>query len=73
MSEQRAYCKSCGAPVLWVATEGGKRMPLDYEPERRFILDGHTEPMTARMRKTYLSHFSSCPSANEHRKERADG
>lgn len=25
-------CRSCGAPILWVVTENGKRMPLDAEP-----------------------------------------
>ena len=25
-------CRSCDAPILWVVTEKGKRMPLDPEP-----------------------------------------
>ena len=25
-------CASCKAPVLWVLTENGKRMPVDSEP-----------------------------------------
>lgn len=25
-------CRTCGAPVLWVKTEKGARMPLDPEP-----------------------------------------
>lgn len=27
-----SQCRSCGAPVLWVETEKGKRMPLDQQP-----------------------------------------
>lgn len=26
-------CSSCRAPVLWVVTKAGKRMPLDPEPD----------------------------------------
>jgi hypothetical protein len=73
MSDRKSYCRSCGKPVLWVETENGRRMPLDYEPEQRFVLDAHTDPMTARMRRTYASHFSTCPNAAQHRKERTDG
>jgi len=25
-------CRSCGAPIQWAITEGGKRMPVDLEP-----------------------------------------
>lgn len=27
-----ASCRSCGASILWVWTEAGKRMPLDAQP-----------------------------------------
>lgn len=25
-------CRSCGAPVIWTKTAGGKSMPVDAEP-----------------------------------------
>ena len=25
-------CRSCGAPIVWVKTAKGKKMPLDREP-----------------------------------------
>lgn len=28
-SEERATCRSCGAPIVWIVTRGGKRMPVD--------------------------------------------
>lgn len=28
-------CRSCGADVLWVRWESGKRMPVDTEPDMR--------------------------------------
>lgn len=29
-----ALCKYCQAPILWVTTAGGKRMPLNLRPAR---------------------------------------
>lgn len=39
-------CRSCKAPIYWVLTVSGRRMPVNP--------DG-------------VSHFSTCPNANEHR------
>lgn len=58
-------CKSCGAPIIWVKSLGGADMPLDAEPEKRFILDGAAAAVA---RTTYTSHFATCPNADQHRK-----
>lgn len=74
MSEDQAHrgeagsCRSCGKRVLWVETQSGKKMPLDYEPERRFVVEAGTDPIRARLRNTYVSHFSTCPQAGQWRK-----
>lgn len=65
---ERGSCRSCGATVLWVETESGKKMPLDAEPERRFVIEAGHDPMRARLRNTYVSHFSTCPQAERWRK-----
>lgn len=31
MSAAPAHCGSCGAPIEWVLTEKGKRMPVDFQ------------------------------------------
>ena len=77
-------CKSCTAEVFWARTASGKLIPIDAEPveggnvhvvTRR--VDG--TPATVRVAKeelvhpgydTYVSHFATCPSANEHRSKR---
>lgn len=69
MSE-RGSCRSCGASILWVETSTGKRMPLDFDPERRFVIEAGAEQMRARLRNTYVSHFATCPNADQHRKPR---
>lgn len=70
---ERGTCRSCGAAVLWVETDSGKRMPLDAEPERRFVIEAGVSPMKARLRNTYQSHFSTCVDADRWRKEKGDG
>lgn len=74
-------CRSCKAPVRWVIMESGRRNPLDAEPtdrgnvaleaggQRGIVLAGdelararaHGEPL-------YLSHFATCPFADQHRR-----
>ena len=43
-------CRSCNARVIWVETESGKKMPLDAEPERRFVIEAGVTPMRAKQR-----------------------
>lgn len=70
MSHQpKAYCRSCGRQIIWCATDGDKRMPLDAEFEMRFVLDALADPMVGRLRRTYVSHFATCPQADEHRRK----
>jgi hypothetical protein len=64
---ERGSCRSCGKSILWVVTSTGKRMPLDAEPERRFVIDASANPMSARIRNTYQSHFATCPQADRWR------
>lgn len=71
------YCKSCNAPIVWVLTKSGKRMPIDHGPVEtgNIVLDG----ITAQVLRAgevlpkgvprYTSHFSTCPQAQEHRRK----
>lgn len=77
-----ARCRSCDAPVLWVTMEGsGKSNPLDPEPVENGNVETFTgedgRPMGRVLTDAsdrlfspplYVSHFSSCPNAKEHRK-----
>ena len=78
MDRTRTICNSCHQPVWWKLTSNGKRMPIDPDPvpDGNLILDGENtvlvigpidvlaDPDTAR----YVSHFATCPNADEHRK-----
>lgn len=70
-------CRSCGAEIIWAVTELGKRMPLDAEPAERptglFRIqreeDGAVRAFSVSGQPVYLSHFATCPHADQHRKE----
>ncbi len=58
-------CRSCGAPIFFAKTTSGGTMPLDAAPELRVVLDtsaGDDQP-TARVVRTYTSHFATCSDA----------
>lgn len=61
-------CKTCGAEIVWGVTINDKRVPLD-PPEKRFVHIGDTlgAPLV-QVQDTWLSHFATCPQADEHRK-----
>lgn len=40
-------CRSCGAPIEWVLTESGKRMPVDPDGTSHFV----TCPEASKWRK----------------------
>lgn len=62
-------CRSCGAPIEWVLTSSGKRMPIVPKPggNLRIQLDMFGGPPTAvivtRGKGNYISHFADCPDA----------
>lgn len=70
-------CTSCQAEIEWVVSiKSGKPMPLDKEPRpdgnvvirnsRAHVLSANNPTQPEELR--YVSHFSTCPSAAEHRK-----
>jgi len=72
-------CKSCDAPIMWVTTESGKKMPLDRVPvpDGNVVLRGVDEPVAVYVtdkrpaiegERRYTSHFATCPNAASHRK-----
>lgn len=68
-------CRSCGAPVRWERTAAGKPIPLDPEPRPdgnlAFRDDGRVYSLpqsTLDDVPRYVTHFATCPHANQHRK-----
>lgn len=57
-------CKSCGQPVVWFRTKNGKRMPVDARTTRPTDAEHQLDL------KRHISHFSTCPQANDWRNPR---
>ena len=67
-------CRSCKAEIIWVETIGGSKVPLDAKAEKRYVDEvlgpaGQTGGKVVLV-DTYLSHFVTCPQADEWRKKR---
>lgn len=74
--EALGRCQSCGAEVIWVRTERGKRMPLDREESMErgallFVIDDKGVAHRSQTGRGYQSHFSTCPQADRWRKDHA--
>lgn len=55
-------CASCNARIVFLETAAGKRMPIDADTvEAQDTVYEHGR---------HVSHFSTCPNANQHRKSR---
>lgn len=77
-------CRSCEAKIIWTVTERGNRMPVDADPVSwgnirltqddppRAIYLRREECEAARVagERLYVSHFSDCPFAGQHRKKK---
>lgn len=57
-------CRYCGAPLIWCKTPAGKKAPLDAVPIEGLDTNGEH-------RRIYLSHFATCPHADQVRQQRA--
>jgi hypothetical protein len=73
-------CKSCKAEIVWVKMrQSGKSMPCD--PQKITIVNvmaksngdhGDDELIGLGLVSGFVSHFATCPHAEQHRKPRAD-
>ena len=59
-----ANCRSCGAEIVWLKTKQEHSMPVDYDT----FTQGDERLFDSK--KGHISHFATCPNADEHRKPR---
>ena len=68
MSQRFSTCRTCGAQILWVHMRGsGKRMPIDADSLQSRVVLNKDQTLGA-VRQTGVSHFATCPQADEHRR-----
>jgi hypothetical protein len=64
-SVERRNCRGCGKPLLFVKDANGKVHPLDASAPV-YMLQADLTGATIAVRTTaYVSHFSTCPKAND--------
>lgn len=85
-SDGMSYCRSCGAPIIWIRMKFGKMMPVDAAAKHYWndaqgkdsVVLGSGEVIRCSLKgegeaagRGFVSHFSTCPNANKHRKGRS--
>lgn len=60
-------CRSCGAEIVWAKTEKGANAPFDLKlTSGQYTIDAAG---VAHHVRTRVSHWATCPSPNQHRKD----
>ena len=59
----KSNCKRCHNLIYWIDLQSGKKMPVD--PTRMTVVTIHGEVVQG-----YESHFSTCPFADEFRRDK---
>ena len=81
---ERAFCRSCTAPIIWASTVKGKVMPVDFDPHPNGNILLHPRDGRGPVAEVVPvgqdgllageqlrhSHFTTCPQADEHRRPR---
>ena len=81
---KQTTCRSCGAPIIFITSAKGHRMPLDAEPVtywqktggNKKVVTPNGEVISCELEGDpqkatgigYVSHFATCPNAKEHRR-----
>lgn len=63
-------CKSCGAKIVFLPTQGGRMMPTDWSslpPQDKRNYEEGVKVMFA-IKRGHVSHFATCPDAKKFRK-----
>jgi hypothetical protein len=66
MTDVERSCRACQTPLRFVKTEEGKIIPLDKRaPVYEVVADLTGQVVARRAYSIYVSHFSTCPKAND--------
>lgn len=61
-------CRRCDQMIIFELTFKGSRVPLNYPPEKRMIMNEEGRMVVV---DTYVSHFATCPEADAFRRGRS--
>lgn len=60
-------CKGCGEMIRFVHMKSGGAMPVNIKPVKFIQVDDRG---MGRMAEGYISHFATCPNADDFRKKK---
>ena len=63
-----ARCRSCGAPAVWMKTQAGNNMLVDADSVDEAELDWKGGRPLFDHKAGHVSHFATCPQADQHRR-----
>lgn len=70
-----ARCRTCQQEIVWAKTAAGKSIPMDPPQETRWVATDpppevgiETEDMYVKQVAVMVTHFATCPQADQHRK-----
>ena len=69
-------CRGCGKPIVFASLSDGKLVPLDPRPPVYSVVEygeDETPVRVTRDLKAMVSHFVTCPKANEFSKRSTKG
>ncbi len=66
MTVRTANCRSCDAAIVWLKTQSGANMPVDADSVDEIDFEGLDRPIFDF--KEHVSHFDTCPNADDHRR-----
>ena len=62
-------CRGCGATIAWIKlTESGKLHPVDLPPALVRVENGSVPVSMGNVVARFVSHFATCPKANDFRR-----
>ena len=78
MTHNITKCRSCGADIIFITTENGRKMPcdaaaVDCQDNIKVLKASIVRPTQSGLvplvdGKGYTPHWATCPFANEHRR-----
>jgi hypothetical protein len=65
-------CRRCNQEIIWAITQRGSHIPLNAVHSLVFVMEGEKidgAPVVSQ-RRAYVTHFATCPHADEFRKKK---
>jgi len=66
----KIYCRSCGKRIVFLKTDSGKKIPINYETLSNEDIENLEQGEEVLFDSTlHISHFSDCPQSKKWRKK----